>query len=1325
MILRKTKILFVVTLLLFPAWQVWGYDNIITHPKISSVAIEIFNKHAGGKLTDEQINWIVQGSIAEDADPRYINHFYNPETGSGLDDSGFKGLSAKEWAQNQSGLISFEGDYSESTILKNYQEGNYKRAYEGIGHILHLIQDMSVPAHTRNDAHPEGDPFEGWARQNGIVDLTKVNFIPVKDLNGVFDSMASFSHYNFFSKDTINLSKTQNTYFKLDGNNEFLMVDLGGKKYKLLLVDRTGLLPVYELDNFKVHLDYWNMLYPKAVGYSAGAIDYFVKKFAGIDKEKQNENLSFWDKMKNNASDFWENTKYTAGDIELATIQKGWDNAKEIGQKVLTGLGFFTAANKDIITQVAKQGLTTSNEIINSVQNPIKINDVFTPKKAQGETQPEPANLAAKIEPAANLTAAKNETTETNTNNGKPTTSSGDADTGGKEGAKIKPVPAAPKKEKNLESKGTIPFVFPVSGWSGPIINIGQTDELPETIVTAHPDKISGSSLAHFKFSSVGKNKFQFNLDGGGWHNSNGEENFSLPDGDHVLEVKAADSSNQTDSAPSSFSWRIDTQAPKIIFTKRPDEFSSSTEAVFAFYADEQANYECKLNGGEWQTCEATVTFENLNEGENNFAVKGADEIGNESEIASTSWITDFSAPTSTVLDLEPKYYVPGFKVKWAGDDSSEASSSGIIAYDVQYKIGDGDWQDWLSASNTDAYFDIDVPAKSKIYFRVRAKDKAGNLGDWSNESETSFDSEIADHVVISKIQIAGQTADDEFVELYNPTDSDVNLAGYRLKRETASGKEYNLVSDFGDARIKSRSYFLIVHPSGYSGKVIPDAVYSGGSYSVSDDNTAILYNGSSTVDKIGMGKAVDYEGTLADNPTAGYVLIRKASATSTADSLGRGGREEWSGNGYDQNDNQNDFIMSGNAVPKNSDSPSEPGDAAPVIPGEITDLTPVYSGVSSSTIKLAWTSTANGNVGEGAFYEIRYLESAGECDLIRNWRTSLSAEDVSAPASGAGVGQEAVVQNLNPETRYCFGVRIFNGKNWSLPSNIISVKTSPATEKLTELKRDWAYNIVTQTLTPDNNPYYIGYDSTIPPGSVLTIEPGVVIKFGPPYQRQWFIMPVTLYVSGAIRANGTEKNPIIFTSVSDGAPFDYSYRSDAVSGNYWGGMTINGTIDFDHAIVKYGGAAHTGTMVFENNGNDTIIHSRFAYNLAGIDFRTSSSSSPTKFSHNTFSDFSGTAVAAHGSANPVIVHNNFYNNGAGIAVADNSAPVINYNNFSGNGHGVSDAYYGLADPIDAKYNWWGSETGPTYYLNPDGKGQDATDNFDCGGWVASAFENQ
>src|SRR3989344_3769806 len=66
------------------------------------------------------------------------------------------------------------------------------------------------------------------------------------------------------------------------------------------------------------------------------------------------------------------------------------------------------------------------------------------------------------------------------------------------------------------------------------------------------------------------------------------------------------------------------------------------------------------------------------------------------------------------------------------------------------------------------------------------------------------------DHVVISEIMATGDNANDEFVELYNESDTPVVMSGWRLRKEGPS--TLNLILDL-NGTIPARGYFLIAHP--------------------------------------------------------------------------------------------------------------------------------------------------------------------------------------------------------------------------------------------------------------------------------------------------------------------------------------------------------------------------------------------------------------------------------------------------------------------------------------------------------------------------------
>jgi hypothetical protein len=196
----------------------------------------------------------------------------------------------------------------------------------------------------------------------------------------------------------------------------------------------------------------------------------------------------------------------------------------------------------------------------------------------------------------------------------------------------------------------------------------------------------------------------------------------------------------------------------------------------------------------------------------------------------------------------------------------------------------------------------------------------------------------VASHVVISEIQVTGGGTTDEIVELYNPTGDTVNLAGWRLTRKTASGAtENNLVASLSGT-IAPQGYFLIAHPD-YDGAVAADLPYSATTSAIAANNTVTLYSdaGTTVVDLVGMGSATSSESATTVNPAANGSIERKASPSSTADSMGPGGSEETAGNGEDSDNNTNDFVSRTTSDPQNTSSPIEPPPSTPTPTDEPT----------------------------------------------------------------------------------------------------------------------------------------------------------------------------------------------------------------------------------------------------------------------------------------------------------------------------------------------------------------------------------------------------
>ncbi|MFA5352806.1 MAG: hypothetical protein WC291_01120 [Thermodesulfovibrionales bacterium] len=150
--------------------------------------------HEGAYREDEGNLWEMKFNTA-----RFNNHFHNPLRAAvnwniaGLDDYVsippffVFGESALLWAQDGIRQSDFrnsqsEWDWSWQTIRMYFyraltsvtdaeRQEYFARTFRGLGHQMHLIQDMAVPAHVRNDAHPLDSMmkwvgtylFESWA----------------------------------------------------------------------------------------------------------------------------------------------------------------------------------------------------------------------------------------------------------------------------------------------------------------------------------------------------------------------------------------------------------------------------------------------------------------------------------------------------------------------------------------------------------------------------------------------------------------------------------------------------------------------------------------------------------------------------------------------------------------------------------------------------------------------------------------------------------------------------------------------------------------------------------------------------------------------------------------------------------------------------------------------------------------------------------------------------------------------------------------------------------------------------------------------------------
>ncbi len=190
----------------------------------------------------------------------------------------------------------------------------------------------------------------------------------------------------------------------------------------------------------------------------------------------------------------------------------------------------------------------------------------------------------------------------------------------------------------------------------------------------------------------------------------------------------------------------------------------------------------------------------------------------------------------------------------------------------------------------------------------------------------------VADHIVISEICVGTKDSTEEYVELYNPDSSPENL-----KSLTRSGngeldlKFLNSDNSFVSKEIKwindlipPHGYFLFGSDNSVSGTEA-DAVFSEdlsrrGAVKISDEEGIVL-------DKVGWGSPIPssaFEGTgISKELKTGESIERKSKMNSTE--AGMKFENNNYGNGYDSDNNSNDFVFHEDFYSPNNDN-SEAG---------------------------------------------------------------------------------------------------------------------------------------------------------------------------------------------------------------------------------------------------------------------------------------------------------------------------------------------------------------------------------------------------------------
>jgi hypothetical protein len=189
---------------------------------------------------------------------------------------------------------------------------NYGKAWRAVGEVMHLMADMTVPAHVRNDGHMLLEPLErstNWssvASDSGRAACSSLNYNA--RIEPLMRSLASWTNQHFLSQDTIPLPGSKVTAnghppypsptpSKTTGMYEYATID--GRSFKLAHINKSGLLGriwykyvtgkiTYSLDAAVLNSQR-SILIPTAIRACAQVINRFLPRFIINAKVYQRE----------------------------------------------------------------------------------------------------------------------------------------------------------------------------------------------------------------------------------------------------------------------------------------------------------------------------------------------------------------------------------------------------------------------------------------------------------------------------------------------------------------------------------------------------------------------------------------------------------------------------------------------------------------------------------------------------------------------------------------------------------------------------------------------------------------------------------------------------------------------------------------------------------------------------------------------------------------------------------------------------------------------------------------------------------------------------
>jgi hypothetical protein len=152
---------------------------------------------------------------------------------------------------------------------------------------------------------------------------------------------------------------------------------------------------------------------------------------------------------------------------------------------------------------------------------------------------------------------------------------------------------------------------------------------------------------------------------------------------------------------------------PAPTFTAAPSEWSAVRDASLSYSASRATTYQCRFDGGGWQSCGSTFTKGQLADGRHSLVVRGLDALGIVGPESERHWNVDTRSP-SVSIEAGPNALVLS--------DSATFTVSSDEPGSFRCQIDTGLWRDCGASERIQGLTD------GNHVFRVNAVDRAGNV---------------------------------------------------------------------------------------------------------------------------------------------------------------------------------------------------------------------------------------------------------------------------------------------------------------------------------------------------------------------------------------------------------------------------------------------------------------------------------------------------------------------------------------------------------------------------------------------------------------------